>query len=267
VPLRIQDVPPSKSLEFYISANHWLDAFTPPMEQHLDKLVRSVKALLNDSRPAKSPATAAAMPASAPALAEPTRSRRGWWGLAAVVLVALAAGAAVAFKTLSGSPTQARQDPPDEFVATAPATRPVDPVATPTTSASTTGPAGITQRTCILPMRPFLVGPRSRNGRKVDLPVTVPQLAPGPWHLEILVDNMGDDSGDTGMYCALFDGHNAPAFRLFSKVNPTVFRHNGIASGSKWTVVLSDDDTSGRGNGGTIAVYVAPGIATVLRTR
>jgi tetratricopeptide (TPR) repeat protein len=39
VPFRIDDVLPSKTLEYFISTQHWLDAFTPPLEKHLDSLV------------------------------------------------------------------------------------------------------------------------------------------------------------------------------------------------------------------------------------
>jgi hypothetical protein len=46
IPLRIEDVLPSKALEYFISTPHWLDALTPPIERHLKKLVLSVKGLL-----------------------------------------------------------------------------------------------------------------------------------------------------------------------------------------------------------------------------
>ncbi len=46
VPVRIEDVPPSEALEYFISAQHWLDAFTPPFEQHVDRLADAVKRLL-----------------------------------------------------------------------------------------------------------------------------------------------------------------------------------------------------------------------------
>ena len=39
VPFRIDDILPSKTLEYFISTQHWLDAFTPPLEKHLDNLV------------------------------------------------------------------------------------------------------------------------------------------------------------------------------------------------------------------------------------
>ena len=46
VPVRIEDVLPSKSLEYFISTQHWLDALTPPMEQHLQYLVTTMRAML-----------------------------------------------------------------------------------------------------------------------------------------------------------------------------------------------------------------------------
>jgi hypothetical protein len=47
IPLRIQDVPMSKSLEYFISTPHWLDAITPPLEQHLDYLAETLKRLVH----------------------------------------------------------------------------------------------------------------------------------------------------------------------------------------------------------------------------
>ncbi len=46
IPLRIEDVPMSKQLEFYVSNVHWLDAITPPLENHINKLSKVVKMLL-----------------------------------------------------------------------------------------------------------------------------------------------------------------------------------------------------------------------------
>lgn len=46
LPLRIEDVPFSKTMEYYISTTHWLDALTSPLDQYLDQLVQSVAALL-----------------------------------------------------------------------------------------------------------------------------------------------------------------------------------------------------------------------------
>jgi len=47
LPLRIEDVPPSEAMEYYISSRHWLDALTQPLEQHLIRLAETVKILLS----------------------------------------------------------------------------------------------------------------------------------------------------------------------------------------------------------------------------
>lgn len=46
IPLRIEDIAPTHSLEYFIGTVHWLDALTPPFEGHLRRLSDSVKALL-----------------------------------------------------------------------------------------------------------------------------------------------------------------------------------------------------------------------------
>jgi hypothetical protein len=43
VPFRIENVAPEQSLAYYMESVHWLDAITPPLEQHLQKLAVSVK--------------------------------------------------------------------------------------------------------------------------------------------------------------------------------------------------------------------------------
>lgn len=53
IPFRIENITMSKSLEYFLSTPHWLDAMAPPSEAHLDLLVRSVKGLLS-SGPEKS---------------------------------------------------------------------------------------------------------------------------------------------------------------------------------------------------------------------
>ncbi len=53
LPFRIEEVAPSPALEYYIGGTHWLDALTPPLEAHLERLVETVRVLLpQDDRPA-----------------------------------------------------------------------------------------------------------------------------------------------------------------------------------------------------------------------
>jgi hypothetical protein len=46
IPVRVEDALPSKSLEYFISTPHWLDALTPPLEQHLLRLAETLKLLM-----------------------------------------------------------------------------------------------------------------------------------------------------------------------------------------------------------------------------
>lgn len=85
IPFRIEDVPMSKSLEYYISSPHWLDALTPPLERHLAFLSDTVGRLLAAGGPAPVPSPPVP-PTVAPA---PARSLRG--GLIAVTAVAVIA--------------------------------------------------------------------------------------------------------------------------------------------------------------------------------
>jgi hypothetical protein len=45
ISFRLEDVPPSPSMEYFISSDHWLDALTPPLESHTRKLVETIKLL------------------------------------------------------------------------------------------------------------------------------------------------------------------------------------------------------------------------------
>jgi hypothetical protein len=53
IPLRIENTLPQRSLEYYLNQRHWLDAFTPPLEQHLNRLAEAIGLLLGgDAAPA-----------------------------------------------------------------------------------------------------------------------------------------------------------------------------------------------------------------------
>ena len=46
IPFRVDDIKPTRSLEYFISAAQWMDAFSPPLERHLDNLAKTVKSVL-----------------------------------------------------------------------------------------------------------------------------------------------------------------------------------------------------------------------------
>jgi hypothetical protein len=67
IPLRIENVQPGEALEYFLSSPHWLDAFKPPLGQHLDRLAEAVQALLGSDRVASGPAEAVAVSVGTPA--------------------------------------------------------------------------------------------------------------------------------------------------------------------------------------------------------
>ncbi|MEQ1896854.1 MAG: toll/interleukin-1 receptor domain-containing protein [Vicinamibacterales bacterium] len=123
IPLRIENTTPTKTLEYFISAPHWLDAMSVPLELHIDKLATAVKSLLAKSSAATpqplaelvakvtavEPAAELNVPATpVPVVpdpvvegkaAEPAASRK--WLVAAAA--ALIVGAAIIYGARSGS--------------------------------------------------------------------------------------------------------------------------------------------------------------------
>jgi hypothetical protein len=51
LPFRIEDVLPSKSLEFFLSSQHWMDAFPAPREPHYQRLCSYLTAQLGRVSP------------------------------------------------------------------------------------------------------------------------------------------------------------------------------------------------------------------------
>jgi hypothetical protein len=63
LPFRVADVLPSRSLEYFLSSQHWLDAFPPPMQPHYARLRAYLTTLLANA-PAELPASAPAATAA-----------------------------------------------------------------------------------------------------------------------------------------------------------------------------------------------------------
>jgi hypothetical protein len=131
IPLRIEDVPLGKTLEYFISSEHWMDALSRPLEPHVDRLADAIRALL--ARPSKSapllhtarpesgasphppatapasassaatePASPPAVPAPLPAARPPGKLRPMQLGVAAAVIL----GILVALGVFKASPPQ-----------------------------------------------------------------------------------------------------------------------------------------------------------------
>jgi TIR domain-containing protein len=46
IPFRLDDTAPTKSLEYFISSSQWMDAFPPPLDRHLGRLVTTITAVM-----------------------------------------------------------------------------------------------------------------------------------------------------------------------------------------------------------------------------
>ncbi len=105
LPVRIEDAPMSKSLEYFISSQHWLDAITPPLEQHLEQLAHTVRLLLPSLEPPP-PTQPIPRVTAAPGPSPPSKPvpRRGVvLAAASAGLLALALGGYAMFGRGSGS--------------------------------------------------------------------------------------------------------------------------------------------------------------------
>src|SRR5215469_11005496 len=55
IPLRIENIQPVAALKFFLATPHWLDAFTPPLERHLEFLAKVIRQYLGVTPPESSP--------------------------------------------------------------------------------------------------------------------------------------------------------------------------------------------------------------------
>lgn len=100
VPFRIEDIDPSGAMAYYLATEHWLDALTPPVEAHIERLASSIRALLGTEQPDAVPPPAPA-PAAVPSPATAGFNRRTLIVIGAAVLAALLFGG-VAFVATGG---------------------------------------------------------------------------------------------------------------------------------------------------------------------
>jgi hypothetical protein len=109
VPFRIEDVPPSRNLEYFVSTSHWMDAFTEPLEKSVAKLAETIRLLgaTRDSSQVPPPIrkhTGARLGDEA-AHRSPS-SHAGAWKRPAVGILAAAILAALYFLVLRKSPPE-----------------------------------------------------------------------------------------------------------------------------------------------------------------
>jgi hypothetical protein len=55
IPFMIEDVTPQGALKYHLEGVHWLDAFLPPLENHIEKLAATIKGLSGSAAEAPAP--------------------------------------------------------------------------------------------------------------------------------------------------------------------------------------------------------------------
>jgi len=53
VPYRIEDVQPTRDMEYFLSSTHWLDAVSPELDAHLQELKATVSSILGNPKSAE----------------------------------------------------------------------------------------------------------------------------------------------------------------------------------------------------------------------
>jgi hypothetical protein len=111
IPFRIEDVPMAKPLEYFLSSSHWLDALTPPLDPHIDKLATTIQSLLGDRSEPGASFGSAAEPRMAPR--QPRKESRRRLAMAGVACGAILLLGAIALWSLlfdgrppEGAPTK-----------------------------------------------------------------------------------------------------------------------------------------------------------------
>src|SRR5262245_18749620 len=137
IPFRVDDIPPTRSLEYFISTSQWMDAFSPPLERHLDTLAKTVTAVLK--RP---PLPAAHVPAQPEKTSIPTPpippSRRKSILIAATIAALVIVGGAGWYLV------QKKKGPPEKSVVTPIETSTLVPITPAVIPTVTTTPVPVT---------------------------------------------------------------------------------------------------------------------------
>jgi TIR domain-containing protein len=87
VQFRIEDVRPNDDLTYFLSTPHWLDAMTPPMEKHLQRLVAAIETLLGNAERGASLVSPPKLETASPTERRSQKAHRGGMWIWAVLVV------------------------------------------------------------------------------------------------------------------------------------------------------------------------------------
>ena len=95
VPIRVEDVAPAQSLQYFLSNIHWLDALSPPLERRLQEIAAKIKSMLEPESMAGATLQPGPKLSAGGSYSKQTDSNKRWLLGVVVLLVVLAAVAAI----------------------------------------------------------------------------------------------------------------------------------------------------------------------------
>ncbi len=131
IPIRIENIEPTKSLEYFISTSQWMDAFPPPLEPHLDFMAKTVKAILAGRPPPLPPP---------PPPPPPTKQLPVIWIAAAIFLVLAGLGLFLFTRTTPNDGGRGPEPGPSATATIAAPTATIAEIEAETPSATTAAP-------------------------------------------------------------------------------------------------------------------------------
>jgi hypothetical protein len=97
LPFRIENLDPTGAMRLHLSSRHWLDAYQPSWQAHIDGLVSSIADTMGRPLVQAAPREEPAVPAVHPVPAQRKKFPWLWIGLAVVVVAALSVGGVLWF--------------------------------------------------------------------------------------------------------------------------------------------------------------------------
>ena len=95
IPVRLENVMPARSLEFFLSTSHWMDAFPPPFENHLENLAKTIHQIVFGSQVPFSRG-------NVPTPVTPVTPVTPWWQRHGLILLLAVSVGAIIFATFLG---------------------------------------------------------------------------------------------------------------------------------------------------------------------
>jgi TIR domain len=173
IPFRVDDIPPTKSLEYFISTSQWMDAFSPPLERHLDNLAKTVTAVLK--RP---PLPAVNGPAQPERPSTPQPPTRPSWRKS--FLIAITIAALVIVGGAGWYLVQKKKGPPEQPTLT-PTPVPITPAAVTPVPTLVPTPVPTPAVTPIITSTPVPITPAAATPVPTLVPIAIPTpTAPPP---------------------------------------------------------------------------------------